>query len=287
MQSQRKARSLNTRFVVRGLLVALGVFVLVLVGVALLPPQVLSQLLLFVAYNQPVGPTPPPPTITAPRGALPAGRVGLVEQAQYQGGEFYGVGSGFLLQGGEGPIVGVTTAHSLDLGNAGHPLQKVAFALSGQGDRLAESDTLYGLPGVPRTDNNLVADYVLVRLSTSLSAVPPNLLLQPDPRGAPQPGERVVVFSGLGDGQGGPRALSGTVQSVEATGVWVTMDEAFDAGGLSGSPLLSAYTGRVVGMALAATYRREHTLMGFHPIGSIVGHIQAAQDFPKIADFRR
>jgi hypothetical protein len=213
--------------------------------------------------------------------------VGLLELAEYHQGEFYGVGSGFLLQMPEGLVVGVTTAHSLDLGNGSHVLERVAFSLPGRPDRLAEFDTLYGLPGVPRADNNLVVDYVLLKLPEPPPALEADLFLQPDPRGAPQAGERAVMFSGLGDGQGGPRALRGTVQSVDGAGVWVLMDELFDAGGMSGSPLLSDHTGQVVGMAIAASYRRGHTLLGFHPIGSIVGHINEAATYPKIADYRR
>jgi hypothetical protein len=97
----------------------------------------------------------------------------------------------------------------------------------------------------------------------------------------------VVLFSGLGDGQGNPRPLRGSVLSVAAQALWVVMDEAFDAGGMSGSPLVSEHTGRVLGMAIAVMYRRGHTMIGFHPIGSLVQHAQAAANFPLIADYRR
>jgi hypothetical protein len=65
------------------------------------------------------------------------------------------------------------------------------------------------------------------------------------------------------------------------------MDEAFDAGGMSGSPLISEHSGRLVGMAMAVIYRRGHTVVGFHPIGSLVQHAQAATVFPLITEFRR
>ena len=72
-----------------------------------------------------------------------------------------------------------------------------------------------------------------------------------------------------------------------ATTIWALMDEQFEPGQMSGSPLLSQHTGQVVGMTVAAAFRRGHTLLGFHPIGSIVRHAQAADAFPKILDYKR
>jgi hypothetical protein len=223
----------------------------------------------------------------APHGAPPAGQVGVTEQAQYQGGAYYAVGAGFLLRLDGGKVVGVTTAHSVDLGNPGRPLQRVGFSMSDLSDVLVSFDTLYGAPGVPRSGANLAVDYVLLKMPEPQPALDPDLILEPDPRGAPQPGERVTLFSGRGDGRGGPRFFKGTVQSIDDTGVWVLMDGRFEAGGMSGSPLVSDYTGRVVGMTIAETYRLGHTVLGFHPIGSIVRHAAVAADFPKIADYRR
>jgi hypothetical protein len=40
-------------------------------------------------------------------------------------------------------------------------------------------------------------------------------------------------------------------------------------------------------MAMAVMYRRGHTLVGFHPIGSLVAHAQAAAVFPLITEFSR
>jgi hypothetical protein len=288
MQSQRKPRPINLRFIVRGLIVALVLIIVALVGVSFLPPEILARLTYFWLVNQPAPVPPPPPTLTVPRGDLPSGPVGLQESAQYAGGALYAVGSGFLLQLEGGPVIGVTTAHSVGLlGSPPNALQKVAFSVAGQPDLLVTFDRLYGPPGVPRFNDNLVLDYVLLKLPDPVPALDSKLLLRPDDRGAPQPGERVVLFSGLGDGQGAPRSLRGTVLSADDQGVWVVMDEAFDAGGMSGSPLISEHTGRVVGMAMAVMYRRGHTLVGFHPIGSLVRHAQAAVEFPLITDFRR
>jgi hypothetical protein len=288
MPSQRPARRLNTRLFVRGLIVFLAVLALGLAGLSLLPPPIFAGLLVALDEARPADPTPLPPTITAPRGAVPAGQVGVTELAQYQGGSFYAVGAGFLLRLDSGTVVGVTTAHSVDLGNSGRPLERIGFSVSDLSKVLVPFDTLYGAPGVPRAGDNLADDYVLLKMPDPTPALDPDLILQPDSRGAPQPGERVAMFNGRGgDGQGSPRELRGTVQSADESGVWVLMDERFDAGGMSGSPLMSDTTGRVVGMLITGTYRWGHTLLGFHPIGSIVRHAGAAAEFLKIADYLR
>ena len=81
--------------------------------------------------------------------------------------------------------------------------------------------------------------------------------------------------------------MAGTVQSADATGIWVLMDETFDAGRMSGSPLVSWHTGLVVGMAIAVVPRADRIEIGFHPIGHIVQMAEAAREFPKIADYQR
>ena len=271
---------MNTKFILRGLLIALPVTVIVTAaGLAFMIAR---------AWVGPLpGPIPPSPTIDEPRGELPAGPVGLQEWVQVRGEEYHLAGSGFLvrldgLDGGE--ILGVTTAHSASLGDPDRPVERMAMRLAGQADFEVEFDTLWGHPGQPRTGEDLTVDYVLLRTD---GPIDPGLILAPDPRGAPQPGERVSLWSGQGDGHGGQRVLEGTVQSVSETAVWVVMDELFVPGMMSGSPFVSQHTGQVVGMAIAASPRRRHMLIGLHPIGSIAGLAESATAFPRLSEFRR
>ena len=268
---------MNTRFVIRGLLLALPVAAIVTV-------VALALMVARLWVGPPPGPTPPPPTILAPRVELPAGPVGLEEWVQVRGEAFHLAGSGFLLGLGCGDVVGVTTAHSVSLGDPDRPVERIALRVAGDVDAVAEFDTLWGQPGQPRTGEDLTVDYVLLRLD---QPVDPGLVLAPDPRGGPQPGERVSLVSGLGDDGGGRRLMEGTVQSVSETAVWVLMDERFPPGMMSGSPFLSQHTGRVVGMAIAVTPRRGRLLLGAHPIGSIVRLAESATEFPGMAEFQR
>ncbi len=274
---------MNTKFVLRVFSLFLALTALTLAALALLPAPVVVRLLT-LWITRPPDPTPPSPVMTVPRGEMPTGPVGLQEWRQHRGEGYELVGSGFLLQLKDGTLVGLTTAHSVEVGNLNHPLERIAFALAGQPGYVAELDTLHGPPGTPRTGLDLSMDWILLQVN---QPVAPSLVLTPDSRGAPQPGERVSLFSGLGDGAGGRRELMGTVQSVDSTGVWVLMDETFDAGRMSGSPLLSQHTGQVVGMAVAAMPRRNRLLIAFHPIGHLVELAEIAEEFPKIAEYQR
>lgn len=206
-------------------------------------------------------PLPPPPMITAPRGSLPTGVVAFEEQIQTDAG-YDLLGSGFMLELPNGEVIGVTTAHSL----AGRNLP-MSFTMAGPGDPVATFSRLQVPPGQPRTGADMTVDYALLRPDVPPA---PALVLRPDLRSAPQPGERVLLYSGLGDGRGGQRVLPGTVESVDGNGVWVRMDSIFDPGLMSGSPVLSQHTGRVVGMAIAMSWKPGVLSIGINPVGVIL-----------------
>jgi hypothetical protein len=264
----------NVRFVIRGLAMALPLAVLASA----------AWIFFQTPLGQPLDPTPPPPTILAPHGETPTGPVGLQEWVQYQGAAYRLSGSGFFLLLGDGDLVGITTAHSLLLSDPDHPPERIAFAIPGNQEFVAEFNTLRGLPGRTFTAEDLTRDYVLLQASQPVAV---NLGLVPDARGAPQPGERLWLFSGLGSQDSSRRALSGTVQTVSETAVWVLMDEWFDPGLMSGSPFVSQHTGQVVGMAVAASPRRNRLLIGMHPIGSLVHLAESATDLPPIIEWSR
>jgi hypothetical protein len=189
---------------------------------------------------------PAAPIITAPRGPLPNSPGGLIEWTRYDGGSYHPVGRGFLF-------------------------------------RMIQFDTLRGTPGEARSGEDMTVDYVLLSVPID-AALDPALILNPDPRGLPQAGERVVLYSMMNDEA---RRFDGAVLSVDPTTVWVVMDEAFEPSGLSGSPFISQHTGQVIGMAIATTRRGGKVLLGLHPIGSLVEKALNAQTFPKIVDYRR
>ena len=280
------AQAVGWQYAVRATLLILTITVILLVLASLFAAQILAFFLPGAQIELPLGPTPRPPTILAPRGELPLGPGGLKEWTQYDGGEYGLSGSGFFLRLSHGAIVGLTTAHSAPtLGLPGQALERIAFGLPEQADHLvAEFDTLHGLPGVPRFGDDLTVDYVLLQASTPVDEA---LALSADPRGAAQLGEPVTILAGVGDWNGGRRAFGGTVVKVDEKGAWAQMDEVFEPGMMSGSPFVSDHTGLVVGMAIAAAPREGRLFIGFHPIGRLVQAAEAAREFPKISAYRR
>lgn len=262
---------MNVRFVVRGLILALPMAVLVSAA--------------WILFQTPLGrspeATPPPPTILAPVGEVPTGTVGLREFVQYQGEDYRPAGSGFLLSLADTSVVGATTAHGVFLDNPERPLQRIALGVDGGSQFVTEHDALRGPPGRPRTGDDLTVDYLLLHVT---QPVDPRFLLAPDPRGAPQPGERVLLYSGVVDRNGGQRILKGTVQSASDTAVWVLMDQVFNPYGMSGSPLISEHTGQAVGMAVAVSPRRNRLLVGITPIGSLLQLAEEATGFSRIGE---
>ena len=268
---------MNWRFVLRGLALGLALVALLLAILAVVLPRLMPQ--------PPSGLIPPRPTIMAASGDVPAGPAGLQEWARYNDETYLLAGCGFLFAASSGEVVGATTAHSLTLGSATHVLESVAFRVAGQEQFAAEFSELHGLPGRARIlGMDLTIDFVLLRPD---QAVDPALVLEPDARGAPQAGERVVLYSGMGDEFGEAGEHEGSVLAVDELGAWIVMDEVFEPGLMSGSPVLSRHTGQVVGMALAATLRDGRLLLGIHPIGSLLAKADAASAFPRVEDFRR
>jgi hypothetical protein len=270
----------TAQFVIRSLIGLLIVLIFGLIALSFAPSDVLLRLFYGWITRSP-DPTPSPPTIRADAGPLPTLPVGLREWVQRKDGDYEPVGSGFLLRLANGTVVAVTTAHSVgDLGAADNMVERIAFEQYGQAGFVVESDTLYGVPGMPRWGDDMTIDWLLLTVTGQPDLA---LVLEPDPRGHPQPGERVVLYSGRGDGI----TLGGTVQSVGITAVWALMDTTDYPNGMSGSPLISAYTGKVVGMAIATAPRADRFLMGFHPIDSIIEKAGLANEFVKIEEFNR
>ena len=262
---------MNIRFVIKALLMAIPLAILICAG----------WVLVRTGFARIPDPTPPPPTILAPQGEISTSTVGLQEWAQYRNEPYKPVGSGFFLLLDSGEVVGVTTAHSVSPGDLNHPLERIALGVAGQPEKRWEFTTLRGWPGQSMGPENLSADYLLLEVE---QAIQEDLLVAPDPRGAPQPGERVTLYSGLGDGRGGLRTHEGTVQSVEKKAFWVLMDRWFNPGQMSGSPFVSQHTGQTVGMVVVGSPRLGRILLGAHPIGSLVDLATSATEFPALSE---
>lgn len=252
-------RPLKWGFVVRGgALAILCLALAALVGVRLAFPPV------------PYGLPPPPPQIPLPSAEPPAGAAGLQLWARYGRAPAQLVGSAFVLALPDGRAVGVSAAHNLSLDDPKNPLVSLELRIATSGSETGSHEegtmAVVGLLGEPgrarRFGLDLAGDHVLLRLAPGAGA---EIALPPDPRGGSQPGERILLIGGI-DGS----RHSGSVFQADASGIWCLMDGDFEAGLLSGSPVISLHTGEVVGMALAAGRREGRLVLGMHPIGPLI-----------------
>ncbi len=274
---------MRRRFIVRAVIIFLSFILLGEIIIYFFPSLVLLSL--SVLFNTSIA-TPPPPKITVPCGSLPTGVVGLQEWAQEPNAAYTPISaSGFLLGLNSQETVGVTTAHSLFQNNPHRRLTRIGLGINGQAFPLAEADAYFGYPGAPESNNDLAIDYILLKTKMVNEAY----ALSADPRGQPQPGERVVLFSGLGDRHGGAFSWTGTVLSVDPTAVFIEMDlkNLLTPSGMSGSPVVSQCTGKVVGMVIAAGWQGNRWIIGLNPIGHIVQIAKDANVFPRMVDYQR
>jgi hypothetical protein len=240
---------MNWRFVARGIALAVGAIGILLIALYLALPSLLLRI--------PYGPTPPAPEIAVPRGDPPSQWPGLEVWSVFPARDPQLAGSGFFLRLPDGVVVYVSAAHAFDFAS---DLQQIEV---GPDPHILTH--LYGDPGEARLfGSDLRVDFVFFAVADDLL---PDTIAVPDDRGGPQAGERVALYPGVGQRN---YPMMGTVLSVESKAAWVIMDDAFEAALMSGSPFFSAHTGRVVGMALVAGEQQGHTVIGMHPIESLV-----------------
>ncbi|MCA1789082.1 MAG: hypothetical protein LC667_04250 [Thioalkalivibrio sp.] len=166
-----------------------------------------------------------------------------------------------LLQLPDGEVIGVTTAHSLP----GRTFRPLEFTPPGQPQPAASFSEQLIPPEVQR--GSMTEDSALLKFD----GIPDSsMVLYPDPRAHPEPGERLDLYSGLGDGSGGRRVHQGTVETVNFDSVWVRMDEPFDPRLMSGSPILGQHTGKVVGVATSMLVAPGPLRIGMNPIRAAI-----------------
>lgn len=195
---------------------------------------------------------PGAPVINAPPGDLPQGWAALSGEV---GGR--SMACGFLLELPGGSRLGVSTSHAVPWSWSGD--EAVMRAADGQvvvrlGGMLRR--------GQPAWGRRLALDYGLWSVQeVTQSAV----FLQPDPRGQAQVGEAVRVYSRERAAEGGSQSWSAVVMAVEPEVTWIQLEASFNPLGYSGCPVLSAHTGRLVGMAVVGK-NRPPVVMGLLPV---------------------
>jgi hypothetical protein len=229
-----------------------------------LNPEALAAVLINVPGHvaaPDLGPVPPQPQIAAPRGALPSGFVAFTGETS--GNSF---ACGFLLEMEDGkgtrPLrVGVSAAHATPV-----PLPGATSVFRAPDGSLVANLDGQIARGSTFRHAHFTMDYALWSVAGD---VPAERFLKPDPRGAGQPGERILVYGRFTAPDGGSKSWPGVVMKITADATWIQLDEELKSYGFSGCPVVSQYTGQVIGMAVAG-WQKTPSRMGLHPIGSLV-----------------
>lgn len=248
--------------------ITIGILAVVLALVLYLGlnPGTLRALLLFLPFPGVVtvptpGPTPPSPRFADTQGEIPGGFLAFA--GAFQDGTF---ACGFLMELEDGQKVGVSAAHATPVLSGDVPAQlctpgrEPAALLRGQ---LARGSTFQRA--------NFSSDYVLWDVSRVSAGTH---LVQPDPRGRGEPGERVFVYSWESSRAGTPIRHPGVILSATEEAIWIQLEESFSPAGYSGCPVLSQHTGKLIGMAVAGEDKHP-VVMGLHPAGSLIEKAQA------------
>jgi hypothetical protein len=207
---------------------------------------------------------PPEPAIDAPHGDLPSGSVALTGRIERVGLSF---GCGFLLELEDGRRVAIATAHAAPAVPPNWPARFYAP----DGAVIAHLPRQIDL-GQKFVKDHFGMDYSIWAVDQSAAA---DRYLKPDPRGQAQPGERIVLYSNRNDAAGEEETWAGVVMQVLKDATWIQLDDAIDPRGLSGCPVMSAHTGRVIGMAVAGS-GGPPTIIGLNPAGLLVEKAAAA-----------
>jgi hypothetical protein len=262
---------MNKRLLWKAFLRVLIVLLMLLIVVAVylsLNPATLASVFLALPGGfgemPDLGPTPQAPVITAPRGEPPAGQLGSWGYSNAPAAPEFGCTT--LVRMPDGRKVAISTAHSTypQAANVGGRLVAP--------DSTKIADLVGQLKyGAPFQGMRLNIDYVLWTLKT----MPPEEdFVEPDPRGAPQPGERVWLYN-MDSRPNGVGRRAGVVMQVNKDNTWLRMDESFVPGGSSGCPVVSQHTGKLLGTVVAGADSKP-VVIGLHPVASLVERVNAA-----------
>ena len=261
---------MNTRLLWKAFLRVVTILLVLLIVAVIylsLNPAALKSALLFLPVSigevPDLGPTPQAPVISAPRGEPPTGQLASWGYSNATAPEF---GCTTLVRMPDGRKVAISTAHSTYPQTADVGGRLVAP----DGTKIADlvGQLKYG---APFQGMRLNIDYVLWTLKTM---PPAEDFVEPDPRGAPQPGERVWLYN-MDSRPNGVGRRAGVVMQINKDNTWLRMDESFVPGGSSGCPVVSQHTGKLLGTVVAGADSKP-VIIGLHPVASLVEKVNAA-----------
>lgn len=165
-------------------------------------------------------------------------------------------------------VVAVGAAHSFDLARLG-AAGEVRFVRAGSGEAVSVSSRYLVAPGKPfrAPGGTLRGDFIVFALDLAPAGV---RVLEPERGSRDRPGARVRIFGVPNAGPGDQAELAGTLVELGDERIEVDLDAAADLRGWGGAPVVSASSGRVLGILegawpIGGTYR-----LGIAPIDGVL-----------------
>jgi hypothetical protein len=184
-------------------------------------------------------------------------------------------GTGSLIKGPNGSVIGLTSAHFINFN--GPQLLEVQWLDVRTGKPIARSLKSYGMPGHEGSYDplDLKSDYFLLLVEDDLET---QKILEIDNRNSAELGERVWFPDKRATANLGYHLIGGTLTKVNTDYLLITLDDPVNLQSRSGTPIISQYTGKILGILVGGETRGNKTFLYITPGLSILKALVEAQN---------
>lgn len=224
----------------------------------------------------------PAAATTAPTAPRPAGKILFQPYFYYEFTEPKGEGTGFIIRTDDDRLAAVTCANILKLD--GSRLTGVRGLSIGDWTPLVSMQQSWGKPGSPGTMGqvrDMRNDYLIMPVEASLS---PDSILELDDRAGPTIGEPIWFPARMESEPRGYELRDGFVEDVKPGYIRVKLNKPMTLMVHNGSPIISATTGKVIGLLAQGEKIQQRSVLWLCPASSLRNAIKTAEDFPMLKD---
>ncbi len=199
----------------------------------------------------------------------------------WQGGEETAQGTGFFVRSPDGHLLGITSSHFLDFDGPAMLSSHWLSVDESEFHPVASFYFTYGKPGPVSQQGSPSKDYMIFlaeeesQITNTKSDELSTLELDTRAEG-PEIGEVVWLPNKNPNKSIGYSIVTGTVTGVTKTQIKVELDRTIKLQSQSGSPFISAKTGKVIGTLSTAMHLRDSLQLFLCPANSIDNEIQSA-----------
>ncbi len=220
---------------------------------------------------------------TAPTAPRPMGKLLFQPYAYYEFKEpLASPGTGFFLRTADGRVAAVTAANVFRFD--GPRLTGVHGLSIGDWTPIVTLQQSWGEPGSPSIEAptwDMRNDYLIMPVDAVL---PPDSILELDERTAPKDGEPIWFPYKMASEPRGYELRDGYVEETLPGHIRVKMNRPMTLESHNGSPIISATTGKVIGLIARSGKVRQESVFWLCRASSLRNAIETAEKFPRLQD---